>query len=241
MKKLFTFIAVAAIAVACCNKQPVATLTVEKFFENPKALAGQDTTVTGTIQSSCSTGQFVLTTADNNEKMQLLIVPIAENVKFCPGCVGKQVSIKGMINEVIVDTEFITNLENEANADENAETKESKLKKVRQFREIVATEGIFSLYSIAATAAKECGTDCKNTESCCKDGNKAIAKAEGCCKDGNAKCEKACTAKAEGCCKDGNAKCEKACEKACTAKAEGACKNSDAKCEKACEKACEKK
>ncbi len=204
MKKLFTFVAVAALTVVCCNQQPVETLTVEKFFENPKALAGQDTTITGTVQNGCFAGQFVLATADNNEKMQLLIAPVTEDVKFCQGCVGKQVSVKGLINEVIVDAEFVTNLENAANADENTETKEGKLKKVRQFREIITTEGIFSLYSIAATSREECDTTCGTK---CEAGDQ-----KACC---SAKTAEACAGKTESCCKDGSAKTEKACEQAC--------------------------
>ncbi len=210
MKKIFTFVAVAALAVACCNNQPAATLTVEKFFENPKALAGQDTTLTGTVQSGCFEGQFVLATANNNADMQLLIVPAVESVKFCAGCVGKQVSVKGLIKEVVVDTEFITNLENEANAEENAEIKEGKLKKVAQFREMVATKGVFSLYSIAATSRKECDDACGTT--CTDDKTAASEKAEGCCKGGAVaeNSEKACAGKTEGCCKKGEAKCDKA-------------------------------
>jgi len=212
MKKLFTFVAIAALAVACCSKP--ATLTVEKFFENPAAFVDQDITIAGTIQCVDCFGQFVLGADDK----QLLVVPVSDDITVNAKCVGKHVIVTGLVTEVIVDAEFIVELENEANASENEKAKETKLRKAGQYREILATDGVFSIYTIAATSVttrdgKRCG---EKAEGCCKGEKKACGeKAEGCCKGD----KKACGENAEGCCKGGEKKAcgegAKQCAKPC--------------------------
>ncbi len=184
MKKLLTFAAIAALAAACCSK-PVAPLTVANFFENPAAFVGQDTTLTGTILSVCdSTGAFVLGMSDTS-KQTMMVIPTVEDIKVCKGCIGKEVSVKGLISETVVDAEYITTLENEANATECPVAKENKLKKAAEYREVLSTGNVFSIYSIAATVvtAKECAA---KEEGCCKADSTAK---EGCCKtDSTAQC-----------------------------------------------------
>ncbi|MDR2026449.1 MAG: hypothetical protein LBQ01_02685, partial [Prevotellaceae bacterium] len=60
MKKILSIVAVAALLSSCCGKQQPASIAVEKFFENPAAFVGKDTTFVGVIKDVCdSTGKFV--------------------------------------------------------------------------------------------------------------------------------------------------------------------------------------
>jgi CO/xanthine dehydrogenase FAD-binding subunit len=173
MKKLFTFLVIATIVVACGEqkKQPLG-LTVEKFFENPGEFVGQDTTIVGTILNVCdSTGKFALGTKENTELYVVVTSPA--DAKVCKGCVDKEVAVKGVIAEVVVNEEFIAALENESIAETCAEAKECKDKKVAEYKETFAAKGAFSLYSIEAASVKA-----TEKKACCKDGEKEECKAE---------------------------------------------------------------
>ena len=226
MKRLFTFIAIAALATACCNKQP-AVLSVEKFFENPGALINADTTITGTVQEVCPfTGLFLIGTADNTQQ-QMLVQPVFE-MKPCKGIIGKEIIVKGVIKEQIVNEETLAAWEEEAEAIECPKTKEGWLQMIAEFKEKVAATGEYTCYYIEATDIKCAGCEgkgCKEKkEGCCKDGEKKEGcckdKKEGCCKDGEKK---------EGCCKDGEKK-EGCCKDG--EKKEGCCKDKKEGCEK---------
>ncbi len=192
MKKLFTFVAIAALAVACCSKPAV--VTVEKFFENPKAFVGQDTTISGVVKAAAE-GQFILGVADSASKWNIVVIPATEDIKVCQGCVGKEVNVKGLISEIIIDNEFIINLENEANADADSTVKANKLQKAVEYREVLTTDGVFSVYTISATAvtAKDC---CKKEGKCEKEGCKE-GEDKACCKGDSTKCEKPAEVAAE--------------------------------------------
>ena len=194
MKKLFTFIAIAVLAVACCNQQP-ATPGVEKFFENAATLVDQETTVTGTVLAIVcpETKNFIIGT----ESQQLMIVPPAEK-PICKGCVGKAVDVKGIVKQFAVNEEFIASFEETANAYECPEMKEACLQKLAEFKAEFEAKGEYVIYYIEAseiTCKESCHKEGK--EGCCKDGEKK----EGCCKDGEK--HEGCGEKKEGCCKDG--------------------------------------
>jgi len=181
MKKLFTFIAIAALATACCNKQPAA-LSVEKFFENPTALVGTETTVTGAILAVVcpETGSFVIGT----ETQQLMVVPPAD-MKICKkSCMGKEVIVKGVVKDMLVNEEFLVKFEQDVNAYECPEMKEACLAKLVEFKAQFETQGEYPIYYIEATE---------------------VTPKDGCCKDKEAKegCEKSCEKKHEGCEKHG--------------------------------------
>jgi hypothetical protein len=219
MKKVLSIVAIVAFLSSCCGKQQPVGIALEKFFENPEAFAGKDTTFIGKIQDVCTaSGKFILG-VDGVTKSQVVVTPLAE-VKVCKGCVGKEVLVKGIIKETVIDEEFIVALENESNAEECPEAKTCKQKQVGEYKELVAANGVFSVYSIEAKCVKAKDACCKDGEkkACCKDGEK-----KACCKDGE---KKACCKDGEkkACCKDGEKKacCKDGEKKAC-------CKDGDKK------------
>ena len=222
MKKLFTFIAIAALAVACCNKQPAA-LSVEKFFENPSALLEKETTVTGTVMAMVcpQTGGFVIGT----EAQQLMVIPPAEAKTCKKGCIGKEVTIKGVVKDYRVTEDFLTQFEENVESIECPEMKESHLQKAAEFRATFEAEGEYSIYYIEASEIT-CEKDtCKEKKSGCGEKKEGCGdKKEGCCKDKEAK--SGCGDKKEGCCKD---------------KKEGDNKEAKEGCGKTCDKPCGKK
>ena len=204
MKKILSIVAVAALLASCCGKQQSVGIDVERFFKDPGAFVGKDTTYFGVVKAVCdSTGIFVLgTNNEANAKLQVIVTPPA-SAKACQGCVGKEVFVKGVINETVIDEEFIVALENESNAAECPHAKACKQKKAAEYKETFAVEGTFSVYAIEAKCVKpkgECEKKCKDGEkkACCKDGEK-----KACCKDGEKK----------ACCKDGEKKDHKHGEK----------------------------
>jgi hypothetical protein len=232
MKKLCTLVAIAALFAGCCGKQQPVGITVEKFFENASSFVGKDTVLIGTIKDvCCCSGNFVLGTKEDNSKLTLTVTP-PEDVKICKKCIGKEVAVKGTINEVIIDEEFVIALENEGNASDEPEIKEHKQKVAAEYRELIAVEGIFSIYTMEAKCVKctGCCKDGDKKDGCCKDGEKK----DGCCKDGEKK-DGCCKdgEKKDGCCKDGEKKdgCCKDGEKK-----DGCCKEKKEECEKSCEK-----
>ncbi|MCL2098405.1 MAG: hypothetical protein FWH23_06570 [Bacteroidales bacterium] len=195
MKKLFTFIAVAVLAVACCNQQPASTsLNVAKFFEDPIALVDQEITIDAVIEGICfSTGNFIIGTGDQ----QIMVAPPAEQ-KVCKGAIGKEFTIKGVVNAFTVTEEFVADFEAQIEEMECPEGKEVCQQKLADWKAKLEV-GEFPIYSIAAA-------EITPKDGCCKDGKK-----EGCCKDGEKEgCEKKCADK-EG----------EGCEKKCDKKAEG--------------------
>jgi hypothetical protein len=217
MKKILSIVAIAALLSSCCGKQQSVGVDIETFFKNPTTFVGKDTTYAGVIKAVCdSTGKFVLgTNNEANAKLQVIVTPPA-CAKVCKGCVGKEVFVKGVINETVVDEEFIVTLENESNAEECPQAKACKQKKAAEYKEIIAVDGIFSIYSIEAKCVKdkaacEKKACCKDGEkkACCKDGEKKACGKDGekkaCCKDGE---KKACGKDGEkkACCKDGEKK-----------------------------------
>jgi hypothetical protein len=199
MKKILFLVAIAALLSSCCGKQQSASIDIEQFFKNPTTFVGKDTTYAGVIKAVCdSTGKFVLgTNNEANAKLQVIVTPPA-CAKVCKGCVGKEVFVKGAIEETVIDEEFIVALENESNAEECPDAKACKQKKAAEYKEILAVEGAFSVYAIEAKCVKAKG-ECEK-KACCKDGEK-----KACCKDGEKKaCCKDCEKKA--CCKDGEKK-----------------------------------
>jgi hypothetical protein len=202
MKKILSIVAIAALLSSCCGKQqqPVG-IDIETFFKNPTTFVGKDTTYVGVIKDVCdSTGIFVLgTNNEGNAKLQVIVTPPA-CAKVCKGCVGKEVFVKGVIEETVVDEEFVVALENESNAEECPQAKACKQKKAAEYKEIIAVDGIFSVYSIEAKCVK--AKEACEKKACCKDGEK-----KACCKDGEKK----------ACCKDGEKKdsCKHDEKKAC--------------------------
>ena len=195
MKKLFTFIAIAAVAVACCNKP--ATLTVAKFFENPTASVGQEITITDVLQNVCC-----CCIAIGTEEQKLSVVPPAET-KVCKGKIGKEITVKGIIKEFVINEEVLAKFEEDANAQECAEKKEGCLQKIADYKAKFEAEGAFvDHYYMEAT---EITFKDACSKECC-DKKKAEGEKEGCCKDKESK---------EGCCKDKESKegCDKKCEK----------------------------
>jgi hypothetical protein len=206
MKKILSIVAIAALLSSCCGKQQPTGIAVSQFFENPSAFVGKDTTFVGVIKNVCdSTGKFVLG-VEGADKFRILVTPPAD-AKVCKGCAGKEVFVKGVINETVIDEEFIVALENESNAEECPQAKTCKQKKVAEYKEILAVDGTFSVYSIEAKCVKGKG-ECEK-KACCKDGEKKTCCKEGekkaCCKDGE---KKACCKDGEkkACCKDGEKK-----------------------------------
>ena len=220
MKKLFTFIAIAALAVACCNKQPAA-LSVEKFFENPVALVGQETTVIGVVQTICcpATGQFCIGT----DEQKLKVIPPADK-KICKKIIGKELTIKGVVNEYIVNEETLAEFEEQANAVECAEMKAGMLQYAAELRETFGAKGEYSIYYIVASemacdkdACKEKKESCgEKKESCGEKKEGCAEKKEGCCKDKEGK--EGCGEKKEGCCKDKEGEKKEGCDKPCDKK-----------------------
>ncbi|MDR3184752.1 MAG: hypothetical protein LBT49_05040 [Prevotellaceae bacterium] len=163
MKKILSIVAVAALLSSCCEKQQPAGVTLEKFFENPAAFVGKDTTFLGKIQAVCdSTGNFVLGTDDTTATQQIFVTPPAD-AKVCKGCVGKEVFVKGAVSET----------------EEGAYVIEAKCVKGKEACEKKACDG----------EKKAC---CKDGEkkACCKDGEKKDCKdgeKKACCKDGEKK------------------------------------------------------
>jgi hypothetical protein len=195
MKKILSIAAIVALLSSCCGKQQPTGIALEKFFENPTAFVGKDTTFIGKIQNVCdSTGTFVLG-VDGAAGFQVFVTPPAD-AKVCKGCVGKEVLVKGVIKETVIDETFIVELENEGNAEACPQAKACKQKKVEKYKETLAVDGAFSIYSIDAKCVKAKDACCKDggKKACCKDGEK-----KSCCKDGEKK----------ACCKDGE---KKACE-----------------------------
>jgi hypothetical protein len=186
MKKLLTLIAIAALAAGCCSKP--ATLSVEKFFENPTALVGQETTISGTIQTICpGTGQFVIGTADN-PRQQLLVASACKTNNSIKGCIGKEINVKGTILETIVDEEFLVAFAEKANTG-CPEMTANMLEAVAAFRERFEAEGQYAIYSITASEIICNG--------CCTKGKTACDKTKGsCCGEGKDK-EQGCQSKKE--------------------------------------------
>jgi hypothetical protein len=197
MKKILSIAAIVALVSSCCGKQQPTGIALEKFFENPTVFVGKDTTYIGVIKAVCdSTGKFVLgTNNEANAKLQVIVTPPA-CAKVCKGCVGKEVLVKGVIKETVIDETFIMELENEGNAEACPQAKACKQQKVEKYKETLAVDGAFSVYSIDAKCVKAKDACCKDggKKSCCKDGEK-----KACCKDGAKK----------SCCKDG---AKKACK-----------------------------
>jgi hypothetical protein len=163
MKKFLSLVAMATLFFACCQQQQPAGIAIEKFFENPEEFVGKDTTIIGKVQSVCdSTGKFTLGTDSTN--LYILVTPPAE-AKTCKGAVGKEVAVKGVITETVIDEEFIVALENESNTEACPQAKACKQTKAAEYREILAVDGIFSIYSIEAKCVK--ATD---SAKCCKAG-----------------------------------------------------------------------
>jgi hypothetical protein len=217
MKKILSIVAIAALLSSCCGKQQPAGIDVETFFKTPNTFVGKDTTYFGVIKTICdSTGKFALgTNNEGNAKLLIVVTPPA-CTKVCKGCVGKEVFVKGIIKETVIDEEFIVALENEGNAAECPHEKACKQKKVAEYKEILAVDGIFSEYAIEAKCIKskeacEKKACCKDGEkkSCCKDGEKKEGCKDGekkpCCKDGEKK-EGCKDGEKKPCCKDGEKK-----------------------------------
>jgi hypothetical protein len=158
MRKVLSVVAIAALLSSCCGKQQPAAVTVEAFFENPATFIGVDTTFAGKITAVCdSTGKFVLGTDDTTGKSQIFVTPPA-CAKVCKGCVGKEVFVKGVIQEIVDET---------SNAFYAIEAKCVKAKESCE-KKACCKDG----------EKKAC---CKDGEkkACCKDGEK-----KACCKDG---------------------------------------------------------
>ena len=219
MKKILSIVAIAALLSSCCGKQQPVGIDIETFFKNPTTFVGKDTTYAGVIKAVCdSTGIFVLgTNNEENAKLQVIVTPPA-CAKVCKGCVGKEVFVKGVIEETVVDEEFIVALENESNAEECPQAKACKQKKAAEYKETIAVNGIFSVYSIEAKCVK--AKEACEKKACCK-GDKEKA-----CKDGEKKC---CKGDKEKACKDGEKKC-------CKGDKEKACKDGEKKEHKHSEK-----
>jgi hypothetical protein len=186
MKKLFTFIAIAAVAVACCNnQQPAATLSVEKFFENPTTLVEQETTITDVLQNVTCCGCLVIGTAEQ----KLTVIPPAET-KICKGKIGKEITVKGIIKEYVINEEELAKFE------EYPDKTEECIAKLAEYKAKFEAEGAFvDHYYMEASEV--------TFKDCCKD-------KEGCCSKDKEGCKKECTKEEgkEGCCKDKEKKAE---------------------------------
>jgi hypothetical protein len=158
--------------------------------------------MTGAVQAIvCPVeGHILIGTAEQ----QIKVVPTFE-FKPCKNAIGKELNVKGVIKDYLVNEEFLAQFEESIEVAECPEMKEFYQQAFDCFKAKFEADGEYPIYYIEATeiAPKD------GQKGCCKKEGK-----EGCGKESKEGCEKSCGEKKdEGCEKEGKKECDKPCDK----------------------------
>jgi hypothetical protein len=181
MKRIL-FIAVAAIFFASCNNAPenkteeaqqINVISVDDFWNNPDEFVGKDIAVEGVVMHVCQHGgkRMFIAGADPDERLQ---IKVGDDIPaFSVEMEGSMMEIKGYMDELIIDEDYLLKWEAELVAD-NPESElkihrgeegheheeddaEYEWKQINRYREMLSEteEDHLSFYSLIAKSYVE--------------------------------------------------------------------------------------
>jgi hypothetical protein len=132
MKRLFLYLAFAALVVSCSNsqkntsgkeadgsdtiKEPV-TITVNEFLAKAGEYVGQEIKIQGTVSHTCKHGGKRMFIFDDNEDNRVKIEASESVASFDASLEGSDVLVSGLLKELVIDEAYLTEWEQEVNAE----------------------------------------------------------------------------------------------------------------------------
>ncbi len=187
MARKFWMIAIAAVILSACGSQTQKTekqdqeetvitaaapiqITVEEFSEKAPEIVGNEVEVSGTIVHVCKHGGKRMFIMNENPDIRLKIESGEDMAAFNSDIEGSDVFVKGIVEELRIDEEYLQNWENEVNAEMGHEAEHHvhtgedgheehegdiahEMEKINSYREMLKESGKdhISFYNILCT------------------------------------------------------------------------------------------
>jgi len=166
MKKLFLLITISVFLFACGNNgnkakqeqtnketQEITKLNVDTFLTKASNYVGKEIELTGTVNHVCKHGAKRLQLMGSNPEELIKVESGDKIAKFDVSIEGSNVCVKGIVKELIINEDYIAQMESKEHADEHHEDS-TKMQEMRNKIKASGTDHI-SIYYI---------TDCNNYE-----------------------------------------------------------------------------
>jgi hypothetical protein len=147
MKKFLLFLAFGALVVSCSNsqkntsgkeadgsdtiKEPV-TITVNEFLAKADDYVGKEIKIQGTVSHTCKHGGKRMFIFDDNEDNRVKIEASESVASFDASLEGSDVLVSGLLKELVIDEAYLTEWEQEVNAEMDEPEMESDTTAVAQ-------------------------------------------------------------------------------------------------------------
>ncbi len=184
MARKFWMIAIAAVILSACGSQtqkpenkvqeetvaeatPV-QITVEEFSDKAGDLVGQEVAVSGTVVHVCKHGGKRMFIMNEDQDVRIKITSGEGMAAFNTDMEGSDVAVKGIIEELRIDEDYLQNWENELNAEKGGDSEhkihtgeegheehegdvEHELEQISNYRDMLKESGKdhLSFYNIA--------------------------------------------------------------------------------------------
>lgn len=203
MKKVSTLLFIALVLFSCGTKKQkenqetttnkLTAISVDKILSNTSDYVNKEVMVEGLVNHVCSHSGKRMFVLGENPDNALKITPNNKIGIFDKKLEGNTVIIKGVLKELIIDDEYVAqleqetaeNMDNEAFHDhsdggheeeEEAAVDSSKIKQIEQMKADIAEseKGFVTQYWIEASKVeiKECEQEEAKSDSCCDEENK---------------------------------------------------------------------
>lgn len=202
MKKVSVLLLMALVLFSCGTKQQKenqeatnksTAVSVDKILSNTNAFVDKEVVVEGLVNHVCSHSGKRMFILGNNPDEALRITPNDKIGVFDKELEGNTVEIKGVLKELIINDEYVAQLEKEisegmdnealhdhsggGHEEEESAVDSSKIKQVEQMKADIAEseKGFVAQYWIEASKVeiKECEQEEAKTDSCCDEENKS--------------------------------------------------------------------
>ncbi len=166
MKKLFLLMIISAFLFSCGNNenktkkeqtnqvtQEIVKLNVDTFLTKASEYVGKEIELTGTVNHVCKHGAKRLKLMGTDPE-ELIKVESGDKIeKFDVSLEGNEVCVKGIVKELIIDEEYIAQLESKMKNDdskEHADDHHEDLSKIKEMRAKIKASGTdhISIYYI---------------------------------------------------------------------------------------------
>jgi hypothetical protein len=201
MKKVSALLLIALVLFSCGTKKQKenqegtnksTAVSVDKILSNTNAFVDKEVVVEGLVNHVCSHSGKRMFVLGNNPDEALRITPNDKIGIFDKDLEGNTVEIKGVLKELIINDEYVAQLEKEISEgmdnealhdhsggdheEEESAVDSSKIKQVEQMKADIAEseKGFVAQYWIEASKVeiKECEQEEAKSDSCCDEENK---------------------------------------------------------------------
>jgi len=203
MKKVLTLLLIAVVLFSCGTKKQkenqetttnkLTAISVDKILSNTSDYVNKEVMVEGLVNHVCSHSGKRMFVLGENPDNALKITPNSKIGIFEKKLEGNIVIIKGVLKELIIDDEYVAQLEQETaenmdhealhdhsdgdhKEEEEAAVDSSRIKQIEQMKADIAEseKGFVAQYWIEASKVeiKECEQEESKSDSCCDEENK---------------------------------------------------------------------